>query len=86
MGNYSTQDFIDTFGGLPERGDRNWAGPDPGELEDQDVLVGCVCNGGKTYARGIMPGMCGHCHGTGSLPRSKYRAITAPKSEKDRPS
>lgn len=61
----------------------NGACRDCGRLEV--VYVGCVCNGGKTYARGIMPGMCPHCRGTGSIPREKYRAITAAKSETHRP-
>lgn len=37
MGNYTTREFIDTFGGLPERGDRNHA-VDWRELADQ-----CTC-------------------------------------------
>jgi hypothetical protein len=50
---------------------------------EQDVQVGCVCNGGKVYAGGIIPQRCPHCDGKGSLPRAKLRAILAAKSEKE---
>lgn len=52
---------------------------------DEPVMVGCVCNNGKVYAGGVMPSRCPHCGGSGSLPRAKYRAITAPTSETHRP-
>lgn len=35
MGTYTTQEFLDTFGGLPERDDHMWAGPDPAAMSEQ---------------------------------------------------
>lgn len=34
MGSYTTQEFLDTFGGLPEPGDPQWLGPDPDDIRD----------------------------------------------------
>lgn len=34
MGTYTTEQFLELFGGLPERDDPSWAGPDPREAAD----------------------------------------------------
>ncbi|HTE63670.1 MAG TPA: hypothetical protein VK631_25155 [Solirubrobacteraceae bacterium] len=35
MGSYSTEEFLDTFGGLPDRDDPQWLGPDPDRVRDE---------------------------------------------------
>ena len=35
MGSYSTSEFLETFGGLPEWDDPQWLGPDPDRVRDE---------------------------------------------------